>query len=227
MNSFTLKLIACISMLIDHTTAIFVQPYSPLYIVGRGIGRIAFPIFCFLVVEGFFHTRSVKKYLLRLGVFALISEIPFDFALWDASYMRNHFSHQNIFFTLFIGLLTIAVYDYVAKKYKTEPFTLNLLSVITIVAGGVLATLLKTDYSFYGILIILVFYIFHYNKKAMAIAYVLLIGFLFGGWSLLAIGALPLIWFYNGEKGPNVKYAFYAFYPVHLLLLGWIAQMVS
>lgn len=223
MNSFTLKLIACIAMLIDHATAIFVRDW-PIYLIGRGIGRIAFPIFCFLIVEGYFHTSNVKKYLLRLGIFALISEIPFDYALWDAAFMKTFYSYQNVFFTLFLGLLTITIYDYISKKYKGQFWILNFFAVITIVIGGALSVLIKSDYDVRGILMILVFYIFHWNKKAMAIAYILLIGFLFGGLSILTIFALPFIWFYNGERGPKVKYAFYAFYPVHLLVLGFIAR---
>ena len=225
MNSFTLKLIACIAMLIDHLTSLFVTD-STLYLIGRGIGRIAFPIFCFLIVEGYFHTRNVKKYLMRLGIFALISEYPFDYAFWYVTYMRNHFSSQNVFFTLFIGLLTITIYDYLAKKYKDQPFVFNTLAVITIVTGGGIAVLLKTDYSFLGILVILVFYLFHWNKKRMLFAYFLLAGFLFSGLQFLAIFAIPILWFYNGEKGPSMKYGFYVFYPLHLLVIGYIYRLM-
>lgn len=223
MSSFTLKLIACIAMLIDHITALFVTDITA-YMIGRGIGRIAFPIFCFLIVEGFFHTSNVKKYLIRLGIFALISEFAYDFAFWDALHMRSIFTQQNVFFTLFIGLLTITVYDYFVKKYRDQPFIFNTYAVIAIVIGGAVAVLLKTDYSFYGVLIILVFYIFHWNKNRMLIAYFLLSGFLFSGIQLLAVFALPFLWLYNGKKGPSVKCAFYAFYPVHILILGLIAR---
>lgn len=225
MSSFTLKIIACVAMLIDHITALFVTDRTLMYI-GRGIGRLAFPIFCFLVVEGFFHTKNVKKYLLRLGVFALISEIPFDYAFWYVTRMRNFFTSQNVFFTLFLGLLTITVYDTIAKKYKDQPWIFNVLAVLTIVAGGGIAILLKSDYSYMGILIIFVFYLFHWNKKRMMIAYFILAGFLFGGIQLLAVLDIPFLWFYNGEKGPSFKYGFYLFYPLHLLILGYLYRLI-
>ena len=124
LSTFTLKLIAIITMVIDHTGAIFFPDQMWL----RAIGRIAFPIFVFLLVEGLFNTSNIKKYLTRLGIFALISEIPFDMAFYKARFgvdfltdlkgatqdmqildlfIRRLIKHQNIFFTLFLGLLAI------------------------------------------------------------------------------------------------------------------------
>ncbi len=99
-NSFQLKWIAVITMIIDHTGAVL----FPDNMVFRYIGRIAFPIFCFLLVEGFFHTRDVRKYMLRLGLFALISEIPYDLAFRDTVL---EFEHQNVFFALLLGVVMI------------------------------------------------------------------------------------------------------------------------
>lgn len=223
MTTFTLKLIACIAMLIDHTTAIFVKNQE-LWTIGRGIGRIAFPIFCFLIVEGFFHTSNAKRYLVRLGVFAIISEFAFDFAFWNTINMTSIFSYQNVYFTLFIGLLAIMVYDKILLKYRSQPSTFNILAVITIVFSGVAAVLLKSDYDFRGILYIFIFYIFHYSKKKTLLAFALFTGFIAPGIQLLQILAIPFIWLYNGKKGPSMKYVFYAFYPVHLAILGLIAR---
>ena len=88
MSTFALKLIAIITMAIDHVTAVFIPNNTEVYLVGRLIGRLAFPIFAFLLVEGFFHTSNIKKYLTRLGIFALISELPFDLAFYNSKFAR-------------------------------------------------------------------------------------------------------------------------------------------
>ena len=143
----TLKMIAIVTMLIDHIGAVvlarllIVQGVNSIdtssqnavmqwltqnatlyytYTAMRMIGRIAFPIFCFLLVEGFLHTHDVKKYALRLGAFALISEIPFDLTF---SGKVLDFQYQNVFFTLFIGLLTMMVYHMVEEKAADHPWT--------------------------------------------------------------------------------------------------------
>ncbi len=100
MNSFHLKMIAIITMLIDHTAAVLIPSNTVLWLVMRCIGRLAFPIFVFLLVEGFYHTRDVKKYLLRMGAFALLSEIPFDLAFYGKVL---EFTHQNIFLPYSLG----------------------------------------------------------------------------------------------------------------------------
>lgn len=227
MSVFILKMIACITMFIDHATAIFVPMESVWYLVGRGIGRLAFPIYCFLLVEGYYHTRSKKKYLLRLGIFAIVSEFFFDFAFWNVNHMRTFYDHQNVFFTLFIGLAVICIYDYLQKKYQGRPWIFTTLGVFTIVGGSALAILLRTDYTFIGIIIILVFYLFHYDRKRAMIAYLVTGGFLFGNLQLIALFDIPLLWLYNGKKGPSAKYVFYAFYPVHLAILGIIARLCA
>ena len=104
LSSFALKCIALITMIIDHVGAILYPEARVL----RIIGRIAFPIYAFLVAEGFYHTKNVKKYMLRLLLFALVSEIPFDLALTG---QILEFGHQNVFFTLFAGLLLMELYS--------------------------------------------------------------------------------------------------------------------
>lgn len=244
MDSFTLKMIAIIAMLIDHIGAIFIPESDPkyqvLYIVFRCIGRLAFPIFCFLIVEGFYHTRNVKKYLTRLGIFALISEIPFDLAFYqyhfhtDVTVDLGNFisgnsmkfifrllSNQNVFITLFLGLLMIYVMDHVDKKYEGKIFQLNLYNALITLGFCAIAILFSSDYSFRGILLIAAFYLFRGSNSLCGFSIFLILGFLTGDFvfGLCATLAIIFIIFYNSKKGKDAKYFFYIFYPAHLFLL--------
>lgn len=234
-SGFTLKIIAIISMLIDHSAVVFLEPLIFLkgntdhslyiqYSILRGIGRIAFPIFCFLLVEGFIHTKNVKKYALRLLIFALISEIPFDLALLQG---MLDFNHQNVFFTLFFGLLCIWGMESLDKKYGNEQALKRdwgKLFIFALCSGAVY--FLKTDYDIFGIVAIVFFYLMRDSKFGTMFANI--IGFTFEahGFSYLVYAAVPLIYAYNGERGRNMKYFFYAFYPVHLLSLYLLAHFV-
>ena len=221
-----LKYLAIITMLIDHTALVVVlygfiyngqiflvhrQDILPsLYTLMRQIGRIAFPIFLFLLVQGFIHTHDRKKYAVRLFLFACLSELPFNLAV-----DRTLFSlaHQNVFWTLFAGFLMM----WLLEKIQSSDLPLwaaLTASLVTVVMICTAVTVCKTDYSYHGILSLLLLYLFRYNK-AMAI---LTGGFSFA-WEPAAIAAFLPIALYNGEKGRGPKYFFYAFYPVHLLFL--------
>lgn len=246
-SSAVLKNIAVVTMLIDHIGAVIVtrlliqnglyeamvnqEAYSAwmgqhgglygIYMAMRIIGRFAFPIYCFLLVEGFQKTHDVKKYLGRMFLFALLSEVPFDLALsgkaWDMQY-------QNVFFTLFIGLLVIAGLRLVEMRLAGTEVWRKLVRVgldaVIIIAGSALALVLKTDYSFKGILAITVLYLFRRWKKTQVWAGVIAF-LLMDGLEMIAAFSFILIWFYNGTRGKQNKYFFYFFYPVHLLLL-WL-----
>ena len=222
-------------MLIDHITALFVSPTSdPLfhltfgdygidvtwYVIGRSIGRIAFPIFAFLIAEGYFYTKDLKKYILRLSVFAVLSEIPYYYALCFDPVTGLSVDRRNIMFTLLLGLLAIAVLDTIHQRFMNQMLK-NLMSVATIIGFSFLLIFIKGSYlEFgYGVLLMIGFYFGHYSKKTTLLLFILLVGFLRGGIEFMAILAAPFIYFYNGKKGPSLKYAFYAFYPVHLLVL--------
>lgn len=201
----TLKIIAIITMLLDHIGAILL----PQYVFLRIIGRIAFPIFCFLLVEGFLHTHNMRNYTLRLGLFALISEIPFDLAFYHTPF---YWLHQNVFFTLFIGLLVLIG----LKRFQKN----GLMQFLIFIVGLSFAKLLCVDYSFFGIAIIVLIYLYSIHHNFL----ILMLGLIFlnvlAG-TLQAFGALAVIpiAFYNGKRGLSLKYIFYIFYPAHLLLL--------
>lgn len=237
MNTFVLKLIACITMFIDHFTEVFIPQIgnfsldgygsvSPVYLAGRLIGRIAFPIYCFLLVEGFFHTHDRRKYMARMAVFALISEFPFDLAFQVKGKelkMEELFSYQNVMITLLLGLILMYIYEWIKMKYLMQPLIFNTLGVIAIVGIGFLAQALKTDYGMGGILLIMMFYMFRGKKLWIFVGGAIVLVFFINILELAGLIAFLPIFLYNGERGPKVKYAFYAFYPVHLLLLGSIA----
>lgn len=216
MNVLILKLIALTTMIIDHYGAIFhgnIMTY-------RMIGRLAFPIYCFLLVEGYFHSSNVKKYSKRLFIFALISEIPFDLAF----YGELGFQHQNIFFTLFLGLMAIYFMENKVTKY-------NYSKNAVIIVACILSILLAVDYNIIGIIYILAFYFtrsYDKNKKFIIIAITMFIVNLSPSFiQQFSIVALILLYFYNGKLGPKNKFLqilFYAAYPLHLFLF-WLMQI--
>lgn len=211
LSNSSLKMIAVFTMLIDHTglTLIpYIPSMVPYYSLFRDIGRMAFPIFCFLLIEGFCHTSNRKRYGISLFLFALLSEIPFDLAVNPG---RSLWHYQNVLFTLLIGYLMIWGIEYCYGR-------LWLQILIPVLALG-LAYWMKTDYSWKGVLLILLLYLFRYDKAAMTIT-----GCLCLLWEWKAIFAFIPINLYNGKrgwmKGGVAKYAFYLFYPAHMLILS-------
>lgn len=246
----TIKIIAIVSMFIDHIGAgilgrlVMTSGYMNAALSGdlnvmmqwmtehgalfytysamRMIGRLGFPIFCFLLVEGFQRTHDVKKYALRMGLFALISEIPFDLC-FNGKVLE--FGYQNVFFTLFLGLLTMIAFDWIAKKEWAAGAGLNkvvkvVFSAAALAVGAGVAHFLKTDYAATGVVCIIVLYVFRKRKPLQIAAGC--VAFL---WEVTAPLAFIPIGFYNGERGLKMKYFFYAFYPVHLLLI-WLVSLI-
>ena len=252
-SSAVLKNIAVVTMLIDHIGAVIVtrlliqnglyeamgsqETYAAwlgqnggmygIYMAMRIIGRFAFPIYCFLLVEGFQRTHNVKKYLGRMFLFALLSEVPFDLALSGKVW---YMEYQNVFFTLLIGLLVIAGLQLVEQRFAGTETGKRLLRVVLgaviMLAGCALALLLKTDYNFKGVMAIVVLYLFRKRKKAQIWAGVIVF-LLMDGLEMIAALSFILIWFYNGTRGKQNKYFFYFFYPVHLLLLWLICVAIG
>lgn len=323
----TIKIIAIVSMLIDHMAAalltrILIQrglfeismqgmeqqlswlaENALLYygmMVMRFIGRLGFPIFCFLLVEGFQKTHNVGKYAFRLGIFALISEIPFDLAF---SGKVLEFGYQNVYFTLLIGILALWAFDFFEKHdfrkeiqiVLTVAGILLLPGYLAIFAGNMvygvmnsltamgvirlmpdqstrlaiwvalylvflvamtvfyaiyrhvkgndkawrmcadlgtlavamfLADNLHTDYSGMGVLTIAMMYVFRRRKVISMLAGCIVLT-LMSFSEITAFFALIPIALYNGKRGLKMKYFFYAFYPVHLLLIWLVALMMG
>lgn len=223
LTSFELKLIALITMTFDHIGAVLLPQYGFL----RIIGRIAFPIYAFLIVEGLFYTRDIKKYILRLFIFALISELFFDMAFYDCFIYKGH---QNVFFTLFIGLITVYFTDLIREKMyeddKKPKYLWGILLVIIFIIGIVIADLLRTDYAFYGVFMIYCFYMFRFNYLSQIISLGYINGFLMGGTQGYALLAMPFIYLYNQKLGKyKLKWLFYLYYPIHLLILFFISKL--
>lgn len=226
MSNSDLKIIAIGSMLIDHIGAIL----FPEMIVFRMFGRLAFPIFAFLLVEGYFRTSDVKKYLIRLGMYALVAEVPFDLA-FNGVWLE--FTHQNIFFTLFLGLSAIIIFD----RYKDIK---RIPSYIAVVVIAVISVFLFADYNVLGIATIFIFYIYR-DEKARALISVaglhIFMGLSSAGFpgpivlenAVQALAAVSMLFIarYNGERGLKLQYVFYLFYPVHLLVLYGISRLVA
>ena len=212
LDGTVLKLIACLSMFIDHLGAVCFSGMMGF----RIIGRLAFPIYCFLLVEGAVHTRNMKKYILRMGIFALISEVPFDLAFY---HRLVYTGHQNVFFTLGLGLLAIWFLEHPIEQLDIPDVLYKLLAII---AAGLIAEFFNTDYGFTGIAVICIFYYLRGQPQLKyPIAAILLAAM--GGVEVSAVLALIPILLYNGQRGRQTKvmqYGFYIFYPTHLLLIA-------
>ena len=212
LDGTVLKLIACLSMFIDHLGAVCFSGMMGF----RIIGRLAFPIYCFLLVEGAVHTHNMKKYILRMGIFALISEVPFDLAFY---HRLVYTGHQNVFFTLGLGLLAIWFLEHPIEQLDIPDVLYKLL---VIIAAGLIAEFFNTDYGFTGIAVICIFYYLRGQPQLKyPIAAILLAAM--GGVEFYAVLALIPILLYNGQRGRQTKvmqYGFYIFYPAHLLLIA-------
>ena len=227
LNGNQLKLIAVISMLADHCAVAFVETGSSLYWIMRGMGRIAFPIYAFLLAEGFFHTRDLKKYARRLLVLAILSEIPFNYLV---SGHLTAFRCQNIFWTLLLGLLMMNLQKLAQIHYPG--MTGRQIQLLLIVLFCALAWICKVDYDYRGIMLIGLIFWFYGDLRQQAVFGCLWMVLTQGNLHLsLTIGygiAFLLICCYNGMRGKwNGKAFFYAFYPVHLTVLGVLKALLQ
>lgn len=238
LTSMWLHIIAMLLMLCDHLWATVVPGNDWLTCVGR----IAYPIFAFLIVEGYFHTGNLKKYVGRLLLCAILSEIPFNLVMGSRLFYPVH---QNVLWTFLIGILLIYLNEKAKKKGKL--WLRILTGVGTVILGFILGLVTFVDYNHAGVYMILVFYFFrgrkwwHFVGQLVLLWYInieILSGYsyeinLFGNTFFLvrqgfAVFALIPIWLYRGKQGYYNKYlkmVYYAFYPVHLLILGLIHML--
>lgn len=300
LTAFHLKVAALITMVIDHTAAVFSFPQSVDTLM-RSIGRIAFPIYAFFIAEGCRHTRSREKYMLRLGLFGLISQFPFVFAFYDWAWEPGRWWYNllipgNVFYTLFLAVACIHIWETLRRQSrrvqlaaiglfagclalwaciafgeawpfiaitlvcfaglltgchflgrrdseKAPDWLANILAALPILPFFLLAEVLNFDYEGEGLALILVLYLLK-DRRVQMLA---LSGWIFleygwegglglkyvryNGWEhalrpdtvlplCFALIAVLLIWLYNGRRGKNVKWAFYASYPIHIAILA-------
>ena len=255
-NTTQLKSIGMFTMFLDHFALFILTPLLTiqdeiefifwiqlLIFIFRTIGRLAFPIFSFLITNGYKYTHNKSSYLIRLVAFAFISEPFFDLSM---SGVGLNGSHQNVFFTLAFGVISIWGFDLIFNKFGL------ILSWIWVFLIGSLAEYLNFDYGFYGILMIALMFVFSNQRKQMNLIVIALnlifvwpslmtfstilnsmptrggyalgldiLMYLMGIVQIFSVFALPIISKYKGKKGKLVnKYLFYMFYPIHLLVLS-------
>lgn len=216
-------------MLVDHSGILL---FPKLYFL-RIIGRLAFPIFAFLATEGYFHTRNLKKYLLRLLCFAIISEIPYNILKTGTIY---DYSRRNVLWTLLFGILLIHAIEYIRNKY--DSIFLHILTIISACAiSFIFGIIVRADYGYAGIMTMLVFYLFKERKMQNLFCQAILlfaintfilnsscvfIGNIGIPKQLFAVFSLIPIWLYKGKQGYKSKtlsFIYYSFYPLHIILL--------
>ena len=192
------------------------------------IGRLSFPIFAFQATEGYVHTKNFKNYIMKLLLFACISQIPF--MLFISTFSNDIFS-LNVLFTFILGLLAIHFYDKSTNK---------LFGTLFVLLFSIIAELLKTDYGIYGVFLMFVFYIFKNKKFLMILSSIILMILYYGFYDfkfynlkiiyilymLSSCFSLFFISIYNKKEGPKMKYLFYIFYPLHLLILYLASKFI-
>lgn len=237
----TLKLIAIFAMTIDHIAFAFVPNGTALAVLMHAVGRITGPVMFYLAAEGYHHTRSVPRYVLRLLVFALVSYLPFQLFCYGGELLaRFHFTRLNVIYTILLGVLAV----WVRHEVRPMPVKLLLIALLTLLA-------IPGDWGTSGVLMILTFDFFYGDFRSQSFAYVLLIlldqyilhlfttpvfsllyegtldlsAWVYGAENLGLFLPLLLLHHYNGQRGGHGswgKWLFYIYYPAHLTVLGLI-----
>lgn len=246
-----IKIIAVICMFIDHLGAVVISSIFS-YIGNNGllmweeislfsdktnyilysIGAVAFPLFCFMLVEGYTHTNNKKKYICRLALFALISEIPFDITFFNQFAKSNntypfYWGYQNVLITYLLGICTLELINYL-QKLETKILRLFLQ------CGSILAIVLLAeevihcDYEGYGVFLVVLFYILRKSRILQVCGVFLLATMRYTQYPVSLMVALLLILLYNGKRGTHhYKYFFYVFYPSHMVILHILDVIIT
>ena len=249
LDSFTLHILAISFMILDHSWNVFFVNQNQIWM--NLLGRLAFPIFAFMLVEGFYKTKNRSKYLKRIFIFAVISEIPFNLLVSTSVFGSPSifFPYNNVLWTFGIALYMLVLFEKIKNK-DNLPVTVKIFGKIIIsILAMFITRLIGSDSLEYGIMMVLVFYFFRSKKWWNFIAQVILLAwiniFLILGYNVtlncfgneinvssqsFAIFSLVFIWLYNGKQGIHnkiTKYIFYSFYPLHLLLIVMIYIFIN
>lgn len=242
LTGFGLKRLAVVSMVIDHTGSFLLRAMMIPYMVDGTLtvggdspavlqklmwarelcdilGRIAFPLFCFLMVEGFLHTHDRVKYGLRMAAFALVSEIPFNIAHYQRMFDPRL---QNVMFTLAVSIFTLLLISKAEERYRERPGLRGLWVVLLTLAGAGAALFARGEYVFLGVFSAVGLYLLRDRGwlRVLGLAPLLVVS----PWTLLA---WPLALLYNGERGRGCQWFFYLFYPAHFLAFAGLAVWVG
>lgn len=225
LDGTALKLIAMLCMVFDHVGDLF----FPGLLWPRMIGRLAMPLFSFCVAEGYAHTRDKNRYLLRMGVFALVSELPFDLAFEG----KLGLAHQNIMLTFFLALLALRLFDRLRgeRDGETGRYALgrSVCAALAVLLLAAAALLLRADYSLFAVIAVFLFYVLRDRPPlvhcGVGVAFLALTRTM-GFYCATGFSLFPLL-LYNGRRGRGLKWLFYAFYPGHLLLLYALKRLTA
>lgn len=234
LNRTVLKYIAIVCMLVDHIGMRFLPSLSALGIACRVLGRITCPVMCLFIAEGFYHTSSKSKYILRLLAFAFASQAAYTFFKYGTVYTYELFTDYNVIFTLAASFVALLVYE------RIKIYALKWLAVI-----GIAAATYFCDWGVFAPALVIAFHVLRNSKNRQALAFVIISALLTLSsilfyiinnelwyselWQLGLFLFIPLLYLYDGRQGSNNafnKWFFYAFYPIHLALLGLIALSV-
>ncbi len=223
MTVFIIKIIACVTMVLDHIKYAIPETEG---ILTNYFGRLAFPLYAFLLTEGYVHTKDLKKYYYRMIIFAIISQIPF--MLFRT--LVGEWKMLNVMFTLLLGLIAITVYDKEKRKYISIPIIILLIW---------MGKILKVDYGWYGVTTVILLYLLKNNKLFIPFSYLLLLifyyysrikSFNFGVEIILCIlfswSSTFIMMIYNGKEGKKLKYFYYIFYPLHMIIIYLISLVI-